>query len=200
MKRLLVCLLALTWGAKIAAADGGLDATDPNASNRGQFGLSAKFVTGYRAIFPYGDGFYCGDNSDPTRCLGRSPLSVNLGLSYRALDKLDVLMEMRLGLERDFGVDPSSQGPRIRMYAPGIRAYVRDSGGLKAFIGLQFVIDTTTYPQHDKTDYGMRGQMGLMLDPHRTVGIMLFFGPSVSWSRWLKFEIEGGLGIQARFP
>lgn len=185
----------------------GLDETDEKASHRGQFGVSAKVAMGYRGIFPYADDgdYYCG-NDDPSErgdpCQGRSPVSLDLGLEYRVLDSLGLLLEARFGLEKDFGETEAAadDGPRITMYAPGLRAYLRDSGGFKFFIGLQFVIDTTTYPQVDENDYGVRITPGVMLDPHRTFGLIAFFGPTVSWSRWLHFGMEGGLGIQARFP
>jgi hypothetical protein len=204
MRRLLVlaCLVALS-APSAARADSSSSSEDDDKSNRGQFGLSAKVALGYRGIFPYeedGD-YYCGDADnvgDP--CQGRSPVGLDLGIEYRALDALGVLFEARFGLEKDFGENASADGIRQRMWAPGIRAYLRDSGGFKFFLTLQMVIDTTSYPQIDKNDLGVRLTPGIMLDPHRTFGLIAFFGPHVSWSRWLSFGIEGGLGIQARFP
>ena len=190
---------------RIAAADG-LDSTDRDRSNKGQFGLSAKVAAGYRGIFPYAEDpdYFCGSNGgagelgDP--CQGRTPLGLDLGLEYRVFDSLGVLLEMRFGIERDFGVSESESGPRQRVLAPGVRAYLRDEAGFKFFVGLQFTADLTDYAQADGNDYGLRLTPGVMLDPHRTVGLIAFFGPMVSWSRWLQFGMEGGLGIQARFP
>ncbi|HUH04941.1 MAG TPA: hypothetical protein VML75_23245 [Kofleriaceae bacterium] len=198
-------MAALVWALGVAtpapAQAEELDKTSVEDSHKGQFGLSARFGTGYRGIFPFDDAIYCGDpDSVGELCLGRSPVFVDLGASYRVLDQLELLVEMRVGIEADFGANASTDGESLRVYAPGIRAYLRDAGLLKLFLTLQFTIDTTSYPQAPDTDYGVRLTPGVMLDPHKTVGIMFFFGPAVTWSRWLKFEMEGGLGIQARFP
>lgn len=206
MRRALIGAVVLGFLCPGVALAQDLDKTDVDRSNKGQFGLSAKVSFGYRGIFPYAEDpdYFCGSNGgagelgDP--CQGRSPAGLDLGLEYRALDALGLLLEMRFGIERDFGASSSDDGPRQRILAPGVRAYLRDSAGFKFFIGLQFTADLTDYAQAPGNDYGVRLTPGVMLDPHRTVGLIAFFGPMVSWSRWLQFGMEGGLGIQARFP
>jgi hypothetical protein len=195
---LLVALGLLVPGA--ARADESLDETSPEVSHKRQFGFHAKMGTGYRAIFPYGDE-YCGsEGSDNDFCPTRAPLFLDVGLSYRVTDKLDVLLEMRLGLEKDFGRNESEEGSRNRLYSPGLKLYFREGGTMKVFSTLQFVIDTTDYPHIDEIDYAVKNVTGLQIDPHKTMGVFFFFGETVGWSRWLRFEMEGGLGLQARFP
>ena len=196
-------LLSLLVPALSHAQEPALDQTSPEESHRGQFGIHAQIGSGYRGIFPY-DNEYCGspqEGADSDFCSNRTPLFLDLGLSYRVLDRLDVFLEMRLGLESDFGVNEASDdGPRNRHYSPGLKIYFREGGSLKVFSTLQFVLDTTGYEQTDDSDLAVKNITGIQIDPHRTVGVYFFFGETVGWSRWLRFEIEGGLGLQARFP
>jgi hypothetical protein len=175
-----------------------LDQTDEGISNKGQFGVHFKVGTGYRGILRYNEE-YCGQAGEDL-CLERSPFSLDLGVSYRATERLELLVEMRLGLESDFGINDATSGDKVRSYSPGLKLYFSDAGTIKFFSTLQLVIDTTDYEQADKLDWGLKNTSGLQIDMHKTVGIYFFFGEIVSWSRWLRLELEGGMGIQARFP
>jgi hypothetical protein len=171
-------------------------------SHKGQFGISAQFGVGARAIFPYNDEF-CGTVSDQGQsevCLGRSPVTLDVGLAYGVLGSLDVMLDLRLGVERDFGVNIDDSGPRIRALAPGVKAFFGEDGGGKFFSTLQLVVDLSGYDQADETDLGARNQNGFQFDLHETVGLMLWVGETVAWRRWLRFELDGGVGLQARFP
>ena len=183
-------------GAAVHAEE--LDETAAGVSNQGQFGVHFKVGTGYRGILRYNDEI-CGQAGEDL-CLERAPFSMDLGLSYRATERLELLVEMRLGLEGDFGINDATSGNKIRNYSPGVKLYFSDAGTAKFFSTLQLVIDTTEYPQADKVDWGFKNTSGLQIDMHKTVGIYFFFGEIVSWSRWLRLELEGGMGIQARFP
>jgi len=204
VRRKLVFLLALgvLMPGFAHGEERALDETSPEESNRGQFGVQVRMGSGYRGIFPYNDE-YCGSPQEDANndfCSNRTPVFLDFGLSYRVLDRLDLLLEMRLGLEADFGINESSDGPRDRLYAPGVRVYFREGGTAKVFSTLQFVVDTTSYDQTDDTDLAVKNVTGFQIDPHRTVGVFFFFGETVGWRRWLRFEMEGGLGLQARFP
>jgi hypothetical protein len=166
-------------------------------SHAGQVGVHLALGTGYRVVAPYDDEF-CGSVDEV--CLGRSPVSLDLGLSYGINQKLEVLIEMRVGLERDFGATVDAAGPRLRSYAPGVKVYISDVGVTKFFSTLQLVVDTTDFAQNPETDYAIKQTNGLQLDVHETVGLFFFFGEVVGWDRWLRFEMEGGIGLQARFP
>jgi hypothetical protein len=107
---------------------------------------------------------------------------------------------MRLGLEDDFGESEGSDGSKLRAFAPGLKLYFHEAGTAKFFSTLQFVIDTTHYPQAEQTDLGVKNTSGLQLDLHKTVGVFFFFGEEVGWSRWLRLQLEAGMGLQARFP
>jgi hypothetical protein len=172
-------------------------------SHKGQFGLHLQGAIGYRGIFPY-DGEYCGQLKDgggnKANCLGRSPFGFDIGLGYGVLRQLEVFLEMRLGIERDIGSEPDQDGPRTVALAPGVKLYLGGVGDMIFFATLQLPIDFTSFDQVDKNDFGVRNVNGLQIDLHRTFGMYVMFGEEVSWRRWLRFEIEAGLGLQARFP
>lgn len=192
----LALLMVTVIGTGGAAAD--QPATEGRTiSHAGQVGVHLALGTGYRVVAPYDDEF-CGSVDEV--CLGRSPVSLDLGLAYGVSQKLELLLEMRIGLERDFGTSPAADGPRLRSYAPGIKVYISDVGVTKFFSTFQLVVDTTGYPQAGETDFAIKQTNGLQLDVHETVGLFFFFGEVVGWDRWLRFEMEGGIGLQARFP
>lgn len=190
-------LIVLVAGAGTAAAEEPAAGEGRQISHAGQVGVHLALGTGYRVVAPYDDE-YCGAVDEV--CLGRSPVSLDLGLAYGVNSKLEVLFEMRIGLERDFGATPDADGPRLRSYAPGVKVYINDVGVTKFFSTLQLVIDTTGFEQNPETDYAIKQTNGLQLDVHETVGLFFFFGEVVGWDRWLRFEMEGGIGLQARFP
>lgn len=181
------------------------DDQEPDVSHKNQFGLHLQGVLGYRAIVTY-DEEYCGDlkqddgGGNSAACYGRSPFGLDIGLAYGVLDALEVLLEMRVGLERDIGPAPNMDGPRMFALAPGVKAYLGRIGEMAFFSTLQLPIDFTSFDQVDKNDFGIRNVNGLQLDLHRTFGVYVMFGEEVSWRRWLRFELEAGLGAQARFP
>ena len=49
-------------------------------------------------------------------------------------------------------------------------------------------------------DFGVRNANGVMLEVMRNLGFYLQFGETVGFVRWLRFEVDGGIGVQARFP
>ncbi len=187
-----------------AAGDKDDDEEEPAFSHKGQVGLHLQGVMGYRSIVTY-DEEYCGDLKDngtanSSTCYGRSPFGFDVGLAYGVLDILEVLVEMRLGVEHDIGINQNMEGPRMVALAPGVKAYLGRIGEMAFFSTLQLPIDFTSFDQVDKNDFGVRNVNGLQLDLHRTFGLYVMFGEEVSWRRWLRFEIEAGLGVQARFP
>ncbi len=181
------------------------DDDEPAFSHKGQVGLHLQGVLGYRSIVTY-DEEYCGDlkqddgGGNSSTCYGRSPFGFDVGLGYGVLSMLEVFLEMRLGVERDIGTAPDMDGPHMFALAPGVKAYLGRIGEMEFFSTLQLPIDFTSFDQVDKNDFGIRNVNGLQLDLHRTFGVYLMFGEEVSWRRWLRFEIEAGLGVQARFP
>lgn len=182
--------------------------TSVRLSHQGQFELSLRFATGLRAIAPYDDE-YCGKtdaqngNQFSAVCTGRSPFSVDLELGYGIAQKVDVFLELRLGLESDFGASPSDvDGTRQFHISPGARFFFADAGSSKLFTTAQLVVDTSGYQDLAGgklgTDVGVRNMNGLWFDLERSFGVYLFVGETLSFSRWLRFELEAGIGAQVR--
>jgi len=204
----------LAGSARSARADD--DDDDDGATSKtahtGQFGLSAQIGTGYRVLFPYNEE-YCGQTDDTggrkSVCTGRSPMFLDLGISYGLNYKIELLASLRLGLERDFG-EAGVDGPRARGFAAGVRIFVESDGVLKFFSTIEGVVDTTDYSKttlggngtgvSDGTDFGVRNVNALELDLHRTFGIYAHFGETATFVNWLHFALEAGIGAQVRFP
>src|SRR5687768_9065000 len=155
----LAVLLALsTWLAPaLAWADvpppGATPAPDgeigsKRAGHHKQIGLSAQFVTGSRFIKTWDNTDYCGDRGEGATgnavyCFSRVPVSLDLTATYGIRPHIELMFEMRFGLERDFGSTSSSgAGPRLRHYSPGVRFFFNDKGLLKFFATAQIALDS----------------------------------------------------------
>jgi hypothetical protein len=189
--------------------DGG--GAETTVSHKGQLGLAARLAVGFRAIVPYDDKIYCGSTSTDTAtgnapvCIGRTPMSLDLDVSYGVGAKLEALVEVRLGLEQDFGATTSSAaGPHLLHLAPGLRWFFSESGRTKLFTTAQAVFDFTGYADTGGVgrgfDLGVRNLSGLWFDLHRNYGLYIFVGETAAFKRWLSFGLEAGVGIQGRYP
>lgn len=175
-----------------------------------QFGLSGRIALGLRGIATYDDTDYCGKRSPDTGsgfaavCIGRAPVSLDLEASYGIAHRRELILELRLGLERDFGSIPGVDGPRVHFIAPGVRLFFSEAKTSKLFTQVQLAIDFTSY--HDAgnqgrgTDYGFRNLNGLWFDLHHAYGFYVFVGETLTFKRWLMGDLEGGIGIQGRYP
>jgi hypothetical protein len=179
-------------------------------SHKGQLGISARLSMGLRAIATYDDNVYCGERDTTTAtqnapvCTGRSPLSLDFELGYGVAKKIDVFLELRVGLEADFGATAAMQaGPHAFHLSPGARFFFSDGGKSKLFTTAQVVLDLTGY--EDATgaargaDFGARNLNGLWIDLDRAYGFYVYVGETMKFSRWLQFELEAGFGIQGRY-
>ena len=181
----------------------------PPRDHRHQVGLALAFPIGMRIISTY-DGEYCGSTSAESSngyspvCGGRAPISLDLTLSYGVWSRFETILEFRLGLEPDVGPTPSADGPRVHHVAPGVRAFYSDALSSKVFSTAQAVFDFTGYRDGSGAslglDVGARNLNGLMFDLDERIGVMLFVGETVSFTRWIRLELEAGVGIQGRLP
>ena len=182
---------------------------DRSFSHQGQFELSLRFAVGLRTIAPYSDTVYCGASDKTTStgnapvCTGRSPFSVDLELGFGVARHIDAFVELRLGLEHDFGADASSQGPRMLHVSPGARVFFSEAFHSKLFSTGQLVFDFADYPDGSGkgrgADFGLRNLNGLWFDLHHNYGLYAFAGETATFVRWLRFELEAGIGIQGRY-
>jgi hypothetical protein len=177
--------------------------------HRGQFGVGLQVGAGLRGIKPYDDE-YCGQRDsngggDAAACMGRSPVGIDLELTWGASARTELLIEARLGIERDFGATASADaGPRAVRLAPGARFYFAESGRTSFFSTLQAMFDLSGYEDaagdSRGADLGVRNVNGLLIDLDRAYGLYVFIGETATFRRWLGFELEVGLGIQGRYP
>ncbi len=174
-----------------------------------QVEASIRLSTGLRAIAPYNDE-YCGstDASRPNGfaavCTGRSPFALDFELGFGVAHKIDAFIELRLGLESDFGMSQTdTNGTHEIHFSPGARFFFGDVGSSKLFTTAQVILDTSSY--HNlaggtlSADFGLRNLNGLWFDLDPAYGFYVFVGETASFARWLRFELEGGIGVQGRY-
>jgi hypothetical protein len=180
------------------------------AGHKGQIGFSAQFVSGSRFIKTWDAADYCGDRGESstgnaTYCFSRVPVTLDLTVTYGLLPRLELMFEMRFGLERDFGATANSgNGPRLRHYSPGARFFFNDTGVMKFFSTAQVAFDATGYEDASGEGRGMdvalRNANGIFLDFHDAYGAYAFFAEELAFKRWLEAGLEFGVGIQGRYP
>lgn len=193
------------------AARAGTTVTGDGYSHKGQLGLSLRAGLGIRAIVTYDNSHYCGatDSSTTTGnapvCSGRAPFSLDFEAGYGVAPRVDLIAELRLGLESDFGSSiGATNGPRMLHLAPGARFFFDDSKRSKLFTTAQLVVDLAGYDDAGGmgrgNDYGVRNLSGLWFDLSPAYGVYAYIGETATFARWLKFELEAGIGVQGRYP
>ncbi len=201
----------------ITAADRAPVPAEPDAAalvfkdHHRQFAVGLQFPLGLRVIKPY-DEDYCGqtDENEGTgnakACIGRVPASLEFVFAYGIGQNLELLLEVRLGLERDFGptVATTDDGPRMFRWSPGVKFYFSDAGTSKLFSSMQLAFDHTSYQEPGQggrpTDFVLRNVNGLQLDLHPSYGVYVFVAEELAFRRWIWAAGEFGIGIQGRYP
>jgi hypothetical protein len=167
----------------------------PSLLHLDQFGLAVLPGSGYRIIAPYQDMVPCGQQNKRV-CTGWLPFFIDVQPSFGLSRHWDALVDLRFGVVADF-----SQSHQFAV-APGFRYWVDPDLDMKFFATFQGVYDLN--PQHDPGvkdyDFGVRNANGFMFEVMRNLGFYLQFGETLAFVRWLRFEVDGGIGIQARFP
>jgi hypothetical protein len=167
----------------------------PSLYHKDQFGVSLMPGSGYRIIAPYKDGIPCGQQVNRV-CTGWLPFFIDVQPSFGFARHWDVIVDLRFGVAADFN------GSHQFAVAPGVRYWVDADLPTKFFATIQGVYDLN--PQHTPGvkdyDFGVRNANGVMLEVMRNLGFYLQFGETLGFVRWLRFEVDGGVGVQARFP
>ena len=182
------------------------DDPDPKASDdrthRFQGGLGVTVGSGYRVIFRYGDTKTCGTN-DPqsgaptSTCSGRLPTWLDAKLFFGVAHSVDLVIEQRFGLEADFTLN------RQFMLMPGIRVYASDPHKpFKFFVQIQGVFDYSdpSTISDKRFDFGIHEANGFQWDFLKWMGAYLQISETFEFYRGIDFQIEGGLGLEGRFP
>jgi hypothetical protein len=164
-------------------------------SHESQFGIAVLGGSGFRALVPYQEETYCGKLNERV-CSARLPAFLDLQPSFGLSVQWDLLVDLRFGLEADFA--------RTHQFAvaPGFRYWIDPQSRLKFFATLQIAFDTTE--QHNPAltgfDLAFHNSNGLMFEVMRDLGFYVQLGDTIGFVRWLRFEIDLGVGVQARFP
>ncbi len=78
-----------------------------------------------------------------------------------------------------------------------------DEGAAQLFSTLQAVIDVTDFAQAggaSGTDLGVHNVNGVVFAVGRHLGLYAHVGETLGFVRWLRFELEAGVGVEGRFP
>ena len=107
-----------------------------------------------------------------------------------------MLVDLRFGILSDF-----THSHEFAV-APGVRYWVDPDQSVKFYATMQGVYDATAQdnPLVRGNDFGVRNANGFMFEVMRNLGFYVQFGETIGFARWLRFEIDGGVGVQARMP
>jgi len=163
--------------------------------HRHQFGLGFRAGTGYRVIAPYSEGQDCGEAGERV-CDGRQPAWLELSPCFGVSKSLEILVDLRIGLEDDF--TPSKDF----FVAPGIKYYANAESWFKIYTTAQLVLDTQEQPPNSgmsSFDLGVRSALGIQFDVHHAVGLFVQGGILFGFLRHLNFTVDFAGGIQVRY-
>jgi len=164
-----------------------------------QLGIAMMPGAGFRGIFPYAGAMdemiNCGQQGKRV-CTGLLPVFLDVQPSFGFAEHWDVLIDLRFGIGTDFTTSHQFA------VAPGFRYWVDPELAFKFYATIQGVFDATAQhnPLVKDNDIGIRNANGFMFEVMRNLGFYIQFGETLGFVRWLRFEIDAGLGIQARIP
>ncbi len=164
-----------------------------------QFGLSLLPGSGYRIIVPYKEDVKCGDSSGNAArhvCTSALPFFLELQLSFGIFPRLDFFTDLRFGVQKD----PVTRDSHGFALSPGFRFWLDQDVALKFYTTAQVVYDYVSLQAVSSSDFGIRNVNGLMYDPIRNLGIYVQLGWTMGLVRWFRMELDGGLGLQVRYP
>ena len=167
----------------------------PSLSHVYQLGLAVNPGIGYRVIAPYQENIDCGQQAKRV-CTGLLPFYLDTQASFGFAQHWDVLVDLRFGVMSDF-----THSHEFAV-APGVRYWVDPDQSVKFYATMQGVYDATAQdnPLVRGNDFGVRNANGFMFEVMRNLGFYVQFGETIGFARWLRFEIDGGVGVQARMP
>jgi hypothetical protein len=167
----------------------------PSLSHVYQLGLAVNPGIGYRVIAPYQENIDCGQQAKRV-CTGLLPFYLDTQASFGFAQHWDVLVDLRFGILSDF-----THSHEFAV-APGVRYWVDPDQSVKFYATMQGVYDATAQdnPLVRGNDFGVRNANGFMFEVMRNLGFYVQFGETIGFARWLRFEIDGGVGVQARMP
>jgi hypothetical protein len=179
----------------VGAAAAGVAPAAESLSHRLQLGVSLAPGVGYRVIFPYSDGQFCG-TAGKRVCTSHLPAFLELEAAFGVSTSVDLIADFRFGAESDFNTQHDF------FFAPGIKYYVDAERAFKLYTTFQLVFDSEDQPGSnvDSFDFALRNANGLQYEFLRYLGLFAQFGETLGVVRWLRFELDFAGGVQGRFP
>jgi hypothetical protein len=190
--------------AAATAATARADTLDgpPPTNHQGQFGLSVRFGVAGRFIGAYNHD-YCGQ-SGSTVCTGTTPPLLDIEAGYGIRKHVELVFAATFGLGRDFGASPSAEGSYPVRLSAGARFFFSEAQHTQFFVQPMVMGDFTNYRdpsgQTLSDGVGARCLEGFWIDLHRAYGFYVYVGESAEFVRWIEGDVEGGIGIQGRYP
>jgi hypothetical protein len=180
----------------------------------GQFSLRAGLVGGMRVIVRYGHSPFCADPTEDevgeerTFCGHASPLALDLGVGFSAIDGFEPFLWGRLGLAGESQTDTKP----LVVLGGGARLYAMSDSAFKVLVEPAFGVeleeggDKADWHQvaRGETDYRTDLLFHLAAGPHydftENFGAYLDAGVTLGILRALHGTMEAQLGVQGRYP
>jgi hypothetical protein len=189
------------------------DAHDASSlGHAGQFSLRAGLVGGMRVIMRYEQSPFCADptkdepGEERTLCGHASPLALDLGAGYAAIDGFEPFLWARLGLAAESQTDTKP----LVVLGGGARLYAMSDSAFKVLIEPAFGVelegggDEPAWQLRRDTDYRTDLLFHLAAGPHydftNNFGAYLDAGVTLGVLRALHATMEAQLGVQGRYP
>ncbi len=166
--------------------------------HRMQGELRVTASVGYAIAIHYERSPPC-DAVGSTFCHGRTPFTLDFAGGFGVLEWLEVEARFRLGVEQTQGLSiTNGVGSALPMAAGvGVRAYGSESSRFKFGFGAAVLLDFTA---NQPLDVVARLDQGIHYDVARNFAFYVQVGETIQFLRNLYAGIDGGLGVQGRFP
>jgi hypothetical protein len=192
----------------------GADEKSEQLGHAGQFSLRAGLVGGMRVIVRYDHSPFCADpakdevGEERTFCGHASPLALDVGAGFSAIDGFEPFLWARLGLTGESQTDTKP----LVVLGGGARLYAMSESAFKVLVEPAFGVELEgggdEFAWHQlargETDYRTDLLFHLAAGPHydftENFGAYLDAGVTLGILRALHGTMEAQLGVQGRYP
>ncbi|MBN2802976.1 MAG: hypothetical protein JXR91_07765 [Deltaproteobacteria bacterium] len=163
--------------------------------------VNILFGTGWYMTVPYDKNDpnkacgYDSNNEGEPFCTGRSSMFFDFLAGFGVIKGLELVFMYRQGLEQ-----PEIGKPQPRFIGAGIKAYKPSDGLFKIGIGVIPLFDFSKRDVDLGADFVIHVPILAQFDIVRWFGAYAQIAPNISFVNEFKFDINFGIGVQARFP